>query len=277
MMHLQNYQLKLVYKKGQEMYIADTLSRAYLLVPDHISQNESEFIRSVEEIDMPEHLAVTRERLADFQQKTKGDPILQQLKETIGLGWPERREAVPSEIRAFYSYPDELTVQGEILFIGNRVIVAAAMRSEMLKKIHASHIGIEGSPRRAKAILYWPGMTAAIRAHVSACGTCNPFHIERLKEPLMPQKVPDRPRSKVAVDLFTLDKTEYIIIVDDYSNSFELRSLSDTRASSVITSLKSRFARHDGIPNIVRSDNGSQFSTSDFKAFAREWYFEHIT
>ena len=132
------------------MYIADTLSRVYLPVPDHISQNESEFIRSVEEVDMTEHLAVTRERLADFRQKTKDDPILQQLKETIELGWPERRETFPSEFRAFYSYRDELTVQGQILFRGNRVIVPAAMRPEMLKKIHASHVGIEGSLRRAR-------------------------------------------------------------------------------------------------------------------------------
>lgn len=36
MMRLQNYQLDVVYKKGQEMYIADTLSRAYLPLPDHV-------------------------------------------------------------------------------------------------------------------------------------------------------------------------------------------------------------------------------------------------
>ena len=42
MMRLQNYQLNVVYKRGQEMYIADTLSRAYLPVPG--SQNELEFI-----------------------------------------------------------------------------------------------------------------------------------------------------------------------------------------------------------------------------------------
>ena len=64
--------------------------------------------------------------------------------------------------------------------------------------------------------------------------------------------------------------------MDEYSNFFELRALSDTTASSVITSLKSQFARR-GIPNVVRSDNGSQFSSSDFRTFAREWEFEHIT
>ena len=112
------------------MYIADTLSRAYLPVPDHISQNEIELVRSVEEVDMTKHLAVTREHFADFQQNTKDDPVLQLLKRTIELGWPERREAVPSEICAFFSYRDELTVQDEILFRGNR----ASMRSEMLQK-----------------------------------------------------------------------------------------------------------------------------------------------
>ena len=186
-------------------------ARAYLPVPDYISQNELEFIPSVEEVDMTEHLAVTREHLAvtrehlaDFQQKTKDDPM-QQLKETIELGWPERREAVPSEIRAFYSYRDKLTVQGQILFRGNSVIVPAAMRSEMLKKIYAGHVGIESSLQRAREILYWPGMTSTISYHVSACGTCNSLRMEQPKEPFMPQKVPDRPWSMVAVDLFSLD------------------------------------------------------------------------
>ena len=131
------------------------------------------------------------------------------------------------------------------------------------KNIHASHIGIEGSIWQSREILYWPEMTAAIRGHVSACRTCNPFRMEQPKEPLMPQNVPERLWSKVAVDLFTLD----IIIVDDYLNFSELRALSDTRASShsVITSLKLQLVRHS-IPIIVRSET-----------FTREWDFEHIT
>ena len=72
-----------------------------------------------------------------------------------------------------------------------------------------------------------------------------------------------------------MNKTEYIIIVEDCFNLFWIQALSETRASSVITSLKSQFARHV-IPNIVRSDNGPQFSTSDFKMFSKEWVFEYI-
>ena len=188
---------------------------------------------------MTQHLSVTKERLIDFQQKTKDDAASQQLKQTIQLGWPDSRDAVPAEIRAFHNYRDDLSVQCDILFRGNRVIVPTVMRSEMLKKIHASHIGIESCLRRAREILYWPGMSAAIKDHVSACGICNSFQTEHPKQPLMPQKVPDRPWQKVAVDLFTLSKEEYIIVVDDYSNFFEFHLLPDTKLPTVLTSLKS--------------------------------------
>ena len=66
MMRLQNYNLTVVYKLGQEMYLADTLSRAYISSPDYATQNELEFIRAVEEIEMTQHLSINKERLRPF-------------------------------------------------------------------------------------------------------------------------------------------------------------------------------------------------------------------
>lgn len=71
------------------------------------------------------------------------------------------------------------------------------MRSEMLKKIHASHIGIEGSLRQAREILYWPGMTTAIRDHVSACGTSIPFAWNNPKSPSCHRKYPTGPGQRL--------------------------------------------------------------------------------
>ena len=48
MMQLQKYNLRVVYKRGSEMYIADTLSRAYLSTPNQVSEEEQAFIRAVE-------------------------------------------------------------------------------------------------------------------------------------------------------------------------------------------------------------------------------------
>ena len=48
MMQLQKYNLRVVYKRGSEMCIADTLSRAYLSTPNQVSEEEQAFIRAVE-------------------------------------------------------------------------------------------------------------------------------------------------------------------------------------------------------------------------------------
>ena len=44
----------------------------------------------------------------------------------------------------------------------------------------------------------------------------------------------------------------------------------------MITALKSSFTRY-GIPEIVATDHGPQFSSQDFKLFASEYNFQHQT
>ena len=44
----------------------------------------------------------------------------------------------------------------------------------------------------------------------------------------------------------------------------------------VITHTKSIFARH-GIPKMVKSDNGPQYSAQEYKRFSEEWAFKHVT
>jgi transposase InsO family protein len=92
----------------------------------------------------------------------------------------------------------------------------------------------------------------------------------------MSQPVPERPWARVAVDLFTLEKKDYVIMVDDYSNYFEVNVLNQTTTTAIITSMKSHFARH-GIPEEVRSDSGPRFSSTSFENFAKEWDFKHVT
>ena len=94
MMQLQKYNLRLVYKRGSEMYIADTLSRAYLGAPNQISEEEQEFIRAVENVKMTKHLSISPERLQEIQEKTKDDVTLQDLKRNIENGWPDQRNKV---------------------------------------------------------------------------------------------------------------------------------------------------------------------------------------
>ena len=96
-------------------------------------------------------------------------------------------------------------------------------------------------------------MSAAIERMVAKCSIWLRHQRENQKEPLLPQKVPQRPKKKLGADIFDKDKT----------------------AGSVITSMKSMFARH-GIPDQVVADI-MPFSSKSFRQFARDWGFAVCT
>ena len=143
-------------------------------------------IRAIEEIDMVEFLPITTERLADLQEKTEHDESLQTLKHVIRVCWPDTKEEVPPEIRNYFHLNEELTMQDGILFKGNHVIVRAALRLYMLKKVHSSHIGVESCLQKAHDVLYWPGMSAEMKDSILKCDTCNTYERNQQKEPLIP-------------------------------------------------------------------------------------------
>ena len=72
MLHLQKYDLNIKYKKGSMMYLADTLSRAYLK-SSSLPSPKTDFFDEVSDIRMVEDLDVkaTSQRLRLLQLKTK--------------------------------------------------------------------------------------------------------------------------------------------------------------------------------------------------------------
>ena len=130
--------------------------------------------------------------------------------------------------------------------------------------------------RKARDVLLWPGMSAEIKDSIGKCNKCNSYQKNQQKEPLIPHDPPKRPWSHVAVDLFTINNKEWLIIVDYWSDYFELDPQPATNASTVITALESQFARH-GIPDTFYRDNRSQFSSREFQEFASDWQFDHQT
>ena len=92
----------------------------------------------------------------------------------------------------------------------------------------------------------------------------------------MPHELPSIPWEKVGTELFSLNGRDYMITVDYLSNFWEVDRLPDTKSLTVIHKLKAHFARN-GSPNYVVSDGGPQYVSEEFKRFARELDFEHVT
>ena len=85
------------------------------------------------------------------------------------------------------------------------MIVPKAMRPEILSRIHSSHQGVASCLQKAKDIVFWPGMSAEIKALIERCSVCAEFQAKNASQPMQSHKIPDRPWSKITTDLFTLN------------------------------------------------------------------------
>ena len=81
---------------------------------------------------------------------------------------------------------------------------------------------------------------------------------------------------RTAADLFEMDCTQYILVVDYYSRYPEVVQLHATTSAAIVNALKSIFGRH-GIPSTLVTDNGPQFNCSTFRQFSSQYRFHHIT
>lgn len=198
------------------------------------------------------------------------------VRQTIKQGWPETKSEVPEMLHSYYDFRDELTVQDNLVFKGRVLVVPVAMRKQMLALTHASHIGVEGCLRRAREIMFWPRMSTELREYISKCDVCIRHRDTPSKEPLQPRDVEARPWAKVAADLCNLNGRMLLVTSDYFTNFIEVERISKITTQGICKALKVMFARY-GIPDVLVTDNGPQFSSAEFEEFAKTWGFEHVT
>ena len=83
MLGLRKYQLKVLWKPGKEMFIADALSRNYIKETDDELDSEE---YDVEVNVMIQNLPVSAAKYSEFQSETSKDPQAKGLKETLLKG-----------------------------------------------------------------------------------------------------------------------------------------------------------------------------------------------
>ena len=275
LLQLQKYSFTLVYKPGKEMVLADTLSRAFIDDPDCTTKSlEEELICAVNFV--LNNAPISDPKLEEVRLATLQDPEMHQLKEVILSGWPSTRSQVPKEIQEYWNYRDEISEANDIILKGEKLVIPHSMRAEMLTKIHTCHLGIVKCKERARDILFWPRMAKDIEEVVSQCEICAEHRASNQREPMIMGEIPTRPWELVSTDLFKWNGDDYLLIVDSYSRFIEIAKLLDTSSSRVIHHTKSVFARH-GIPTTVKSDNGPQYTSDEYKKFSTEWGFKHVT
>ncbi|XP_060073561.1 uncharacterized protein K02A2.6-like [Ylistrum balloti] len=272
LLRLQRYDFTLIYRPGKELVVADTLSRAYL--PNKDGNMDEELNCHVHTV--LNSLPVSVNKMDQIRTRTDEDEQLSQVKALIENGWPENKNVLTKNLQEFWKLRNELTINEGIVLKGERIVIPESLQDEILSDLHVGHFGIEKTKLRARSIVYWHGMNTDIADMISRCSTCMDMRNNNQKEPLKPTPVPSGPWQVVGTDLFSWNQSDFLIVTDYYSRYFEVAKLENTKSVTVITHLKSIFAQH-GIPFEVRSDNGPQYSSSEFKTFATKWKFKHTT
>jgi transposase InsO family protein len=277
LLRTQKFQYNVVYKRGTEMYLADTLSRAVSGKPEQQTDHrDAVFYTELEEINALQELAISEQRLVSLQQATQEDAAMNSLMKIILQGWPEEKKQLSLQLQDYFPYREELAINNGLVFKGHRVVVPEQQRRDVMEKLHASHSGIQSCLRRAREVVFWPGMNSDLEEYVRKCSTCNTFQRNQQKEPLISTEIPELPWQHIACDIFELKGNDYLVTVDHYSDFFEIDRLKTKESREIIRCLKAHMARH-GIPERLSSDNGTQFSSSQFQTFSQTYGFEHVT
>ena len=270
LIRLQKYNLTAHFVPGKLMFIADTLSRAYL--------NETvENVPPNDDIEVMVHsfiqeIPASPEKLKQLKEETAKDEALQALKTQIAESFPTHRKALKPILTPYWNIRNELSEADGLLFKGRQLIIPKTMQSSTLDLTHESHLGIEKCKARARAIVYW---SRDIHDTVAKCSICLTHRHNNQKEPMIPHAIPDRPWQKLGSDEFEHKGKPYLVVVDYYSKFIETCLMRDKTAGTIVTHMKSIFARH-GIPEELVSDN-MPYNSKEFKHFASDWGFKLTT
>ena len=219
---------------------------------------------------------VSDAKLDQIREETKKDINLKTDLEYTVTGWPTYKQDVKLAARDLFAIRSELSVCNGLLVKGDRIVIPYTTRKEILERIHDGHTGITKCRERANQSVWWPHVSKDIQDRVATCGHCLEKQPSQAREPMLPSSLPDRPFQKVDVDLCEFKGLQYLVIVDYYSRYIDLAHLPNIMSSMVVNKMKNSFAHH-GIPETVISDNGTQFTSAEFKTFSVDWNFQHVT
>ncbi|XP_060083209.1 uncharacterized protein K02A2.6-like [Ylistrum balloti] len=268
MVRMMRYDIEFTFVKGSSLILADTLNRAYLEKESRLEERSR--ILSVNIFgDIPDA------QLDEIREATSKDTGLQSVIRLVLDGWPDDKNEVPSGALPYLDFRDVISYSDGILVKGEAIVIPSKLRSAMKDRRHSAHLGHDSMLRKARGTIFWPGMNSDMRQLVNTCELCQETKPRNAPEPLQHHADGDVPWTKVGLDLFEIQGSQYLITVDYLTNFIEVDHLPTTTTARVVSILKKHLARYC-IPRVIISDGGPQFSSNGFATFAKSWGITHF-
>ncbi|XP_053601232.1 uncharacterized protein K02A2.6-like isoform X1 [Plodia interpunctella] len=257
-LRLQGYRYKIIYRPGRSN-IADTISRLCNSTEAQPFDSEN-YINQI--IDYSRPVAIPLNKIKE--SSATDDEILKVRNGISSNIWHE-------SIGNYKIIQSELCFNDEILLRGTRIVIPNNLRQKVLEAAHEGHPGIVAMKARLRTKVWWPRIDKDVECVVKSCRGCTLVSNPTPPHPMKRRVLPDEPWVDVAVDfLGPLPSRDYLLIlVDYYSRYKEIKVMRSITTGDTIKVLKEIFSRL-GYPATLTCDNGSQFSSEEFKNYCIE-------
>ena len=253
------YNFKIIYKKGSEMYMADTLSRL-------TSNQAMPLVATIELQNLCDERII--EKVKTFKCKD-----LMAVKKYVLQGWPKY---LSKRLLPYKRDINEYAIQNGLLYRGIRLVIPKMLRRQCLEILHTGHIGIVRMRRTARQVVWWPNIDKDINAFVNNCDKCKMHGARPTNAHLTAWPECNKPMQRIHLDSGFFERCAFIIMVDSFSGWVNVTLLSALTGTAIIKALRGVFM-HFGLPDAVVTDNGSNFTSKEVRNFLSKCEIEHIT
>ena len=165
-------------------------------------------------------------------------------------------------------YREELTIVDELLVKANRIVIPTDMGHDCLETLHVPYLGLQKTLLRACTSVFWPGMTADIKALISNCSVCQKFQSRQPAETLRNEVPTTQPWTCLATDIFEYGGKSYLIITDQFSKFIVVHKVADHSSEQTVAAILQVFSEF-GVPDSVRCNHGTNFTSHLFLSFCK--------
>ncbi len=129
----------------------------------------------------------------------------------------------------------------------------------------------------ARMYVWWPGLDKDIEKSVCQCGACQEVQSSPPATPLHPWKWPSRRWARVHLDFAgPFQGKLFFVMIDAHSKWIEAVCTSSTSFQIVVEELRTIFSKF-GLPETIVTDNGSSFTSQEFRKFLKNNGIRHTT
>ena len=120
----------------------------------------------------------------------QNDITLKKLKHAVHSSWPTYAKDCDPELKDYWSYHKEISLEDRVLFKDHRLIVPKSKRWPLLEILHTGHHGIDKMTLRARESVFWPGILNDIKTLTETCTVCQENSKSQPKETQQQTQVP---------------------------------------------------------------------------------------